>query len=500
MHSTLRRWIACASLALGAFCQPAGAADAPILTVPNANDELRGTRCYLGNYAFDSSGYLYYHAYEVPSTYPSESLTRFGAGRIKKLSPTGAVSVVSEEVLPCGFDMALDGVGHLYLMRVYDYAFVPFNGTLKMSLATGAITTVSSATGFNVTLDAIGNIYYNPKANTAEIRKITADGASTVIVTGLRPMYPDCLESAGCIYFTRDSNGNLFTLERTLETLIADSDPSHSASMYVDTIKKFGPAGGDGASPQMSWAKSPTGGAYRAQGLAADGAGNIFFVQIEPKAAYDPVRNTTGVVYAGARLVKIDPQNVMSVVLTLSEGTFEISRDSFGRPFSQGYALNTVGADGNFYATKTSLLPGTFVPPCPVGVCVQRSLVRIGSASTVPSPGAASIQVTQTGSRENLTLRGSITVPPPRGSCATPKIWVAAVVPPADYFFLTPAGWQRMEGALPHYASGTGPFTVSLAESANLSGLEGTAIYLAYGCTQEEMLTRGMYSPIHTVP
>lgn len=84
----------------------------------------------------------------------------------------------------------------------------------------------------------------------------------------------------------------------------------------------------------------------------------------------------------------------------------------------------------------------------------------------------------------------------------TRQIFIAALVG-ANWYFLTPAGWQLNQGgAYPAYATSTLSAKVDLPlldGTLNLTSLAGTRVYVGYGRDAAEMLTAGRYAMVHYV-
>ena len=81
-------------------------------------------------------------------------------------------------------------------------------------------------------------------------------------------------------------------------------------------------------------------------------------------------------------------------------------------------------------------------------------------------------------------------------------LYVAALVPGAGLFALSPGGWVPfMTGTLPATGTATlGSHMVPILTAADVSGLRGTQVFAGYGASSSEMLERGTFALIYTVP
>lgn len=119
----------------------------------------------------------------------------------------------------------------------------------------------------------------------------------------------------------------------------------------------------------------------------------------------------------------------------------------------------------------------------------------------LPSGSAPySITGTALGTLRARTL--SVIVQPALAELGTTRqVFIAAVVG-AQYYFLTPAGWQFWSGgSFPVYSSGAlAAETIQVLDgSLDLTGVAGARIYVGYGVDGTEMLASARYALVHTV-
>jgi hypothetical protein len=123
------------------------------------------------------------------------------------------------------------------------------------------------------------------------------------------------------------------------------------------------------------------------------------------------------------------------------------------------------------------------------------------SASILPGRRAGSISGVDAGSAANLRLSARV-IPSGEDAGQTGSVFVGARLPAGNWVFQTPAGFQWWSGgALPAYYTGIlAETTIPILGGGDLSTLRGTEIFVGYGRTAEDMLSKGKVSRIGTVP
>ena len=105
------------------------------------------------------------------------------------------------------------------------------------------------------------------------------------------------------------------------------------------------------------------------------------------------------------------------------------------------------------------------------------------------------------GPLQQLNLWAAIQVSAPDAG-RTGGLYVAALVPGVGLFALSPGGWVPVADAnLPAASPATlGSHMVSILAAADVAGLRGTQVFAGYGTSPSEMLERGTFGQIYTVP
>ena len=147
-------------------------------------------------------------------------------------------------------------------------------------------------------------------------------------------------------------------------------------------------------------------------------------------------------------------------------------------------------ADGVITTTQTT---GTFSIPA-YGV----QLITVGAVPTSTQTFTAT--ATASGSSSSLTLDLSMTVAA-ADIGQSGQIYIAANLGSQWYFFNGSSWQQWTTGNYPAYLSGTLPSssTVRVLSVTNVNAFRGASIYVAYGRSQADMLTRGLYKLVYTL-
>lgn len=122
---------------------------------------------------------------------------------------------------------------------------------------------------------------------------------------------------------------------------------------------------------------------------------------------------------------------------------------------------------------------------------------RVPYVSDAPAFSAASAGPTQA-----LQLWASIQVAA-ADTGRTGGLYVAAIVPEAGFFALSPQGWVRVEGLnIPTVADAIplGSHMVPVLAAADVSALRGTQVFAGYGVSLGDMLDNGKFGLIYAIP
>jgi hypothetical protein len=114
--------------------------------------------------------------------------------------------------------------------------------------------------------------------------------------------------------------------------------------------------------------------------------------------------------------------------------------------------------------------------------------------------GEFTISAQPSGTANNQTLRVTIS-PAVEDVGKAGAIYIAALLPNGQWFFLTSSGWRQWVGGnYPAFSSGALAITTATPlDRMDVSALRGAAIYAGYGTSPAAMLTNGTYALVFVV-